>query len=202
MDIFATFWKHVFLIFGMLTCRLTSATRFQIIFAAASDTVESHWDTVEFPDGPAGLETAGLDGKVGKLRSKSRTTPVPLTTVDTLVHDLKLPKVDILIIDAEGADPAVLQGAEKTLNSVRYMMFETHRWQTGTHWEKTTILHVLRRLNGYGFECYWAGNNGKLYSITSCYTEEFEESHWGNIVCVKRQDVWFSIMESADPNSR
>ena len=174
--------------------------QFQIIFGAASDQA-SRWDVVEFAELGAGVEVGGLGGKVLFKKTGNKIVPVPLTTVDMLVHDLNLPKVDILIIDTEGADPAVLQGAEKTLHSVRYLMFETQRQEKATHWGKTTIFEVLSMLNGYGFECYWAGRNGNLYSITSCYTAEFEKSAWGNVVCVKRDNPWFPLMELSDPNS-
>eukprot|EP00913_Durusdinium_trenchii_P033105 g30995.t1 len=89
---------------------------FQIIHGAASDSA-APGATVEFPNGNAGKKSGRmvLDG----AKVKGNTVQVPLTTVDALVRDLKLSKVDILIIDTEGADPAVLRGAAKTLGSVR-----------------------------------------------------------------------------------
>ncbi|CAL1163784.1 unnamed protein product, partial [Cladocopium goreaui] len=134
--------------------------------------------------------------------------------VDTMMHNLSLPKVDILIVDTEGADPAVLRGAGDALRSVRYLMFETHRENMsvsilgddedlkGTAWSKETIHSVVSNLNSRGFDCYWAGANGNLASITWCYHTSFEKVRWGNIACVKRGDVWWQVMEGFDPNAR
>ena len=40
---------------------------------------------------------------------------VPLTTVDKLVAELKLPRVDFIKMDIEGAEPKALAGARDTL---------------------------------------------------------------------------------------
>ena len=45
---------------------------------------------------------------------------MPKETVDTLVEKLKLPRVDALLVDTEGADPAVLKGSQKTLLSATW----------------------------------------------------------------------------------
>lgn len=151
----------------------TAYGQFQIIHGAASDSA-APGATVEFPNGNAGKESGRmvLDG----AKVKGNTVQVPLTTVDALVRDLKLSKVDILIIDTEGADPAVLRGAAKTLGSVRYLLFEAHRDIEGSHWARETIFDVVSDLNGHGFDCYWAGHNGKLYSITFCYEKADRKS--------------------------
>lgn len=46
-----------------------------------------------------------------------KSVPVPAITVDKLVSDLKLPRVDFIKIDAEGAEMKILQGATKTLEA-------------------------------------------------------------------------------------
>jgi FkbM family methyltransferase len=42
---------------------------------------------------------------------------VPLTTIDKLVAELKLPRVDYIKMDIEGAEPNALQGARETLKT-------------------------------------------------------------------------------------
>lgn len=44
---------------------------------------------------------------------------VPLTTIDELVSDLKLPRVDYIKLDIEGAEPKALAGARETLAKYR-----------------------------------------------------------------------------------
>jgi FkbM family methyltransferase len=41
--------------------------------------------------------------------------PVPMTTIDRLVSDLKLPKVDVIKMDIEGAEREALKGARETI---------------------------------------------------------------------------------------
>ena len=44
---------------------------------------------------------------------------VPLTTIDKIVAELRLPRVDFIKMDIEGAEPNALQGAMKTVNRFR-----------------------------------------------------------------------------------
>lgn len=58
---------------------------------------------------------------------------VDVTTVDELVSELKLPKVDFIKLDAEGAELEVLKGAEKTLatNNVKLAIASYHSLPNG-----------------------------------------------------------------------
>jgi len=77
-------------------------------------------------------------------------------TVDNLVKQMNLPRVDILKIDTEGWDPAVLLGAFSTLSSVRYLEFEVHRDLKKTPWHSTKLKLVIDKLHDEKeFECYW-----------------------------------------------
>jgi len=159
-----------------------------IIHAAA---VEQHSpaEMVNFPDGELGKETGRLPVFVQSL------SPTPLKTVDEIVSDCNLPRVDILSIDTEGWDSDVLLGSVKTLPSVRYLEFEVHRDFKKSPWSKTTVKAVTDNLNNMGFDCFWAGNNGKLLSINACYTETMETGHWSNVACVRRGDVWWKDLQ-------
>jgi FkbM family methyltransferase len=157
----------------------------KIIHAAASDkTVPGA--TVKFPDGAVGAETGSIG--VGNV-------DVPLVTVDSLVSELALSKVDLLIIDTEGHDPAVIRGAEKTLPITRYITFEVHRDLTDTAWGKTSLASIIKLLDTHGFECYWAGNRGQLMNIQRCWSSQFEVGTWANVACVKRTDPWFHALD-------
>lgn len=176
----------------------------QTVHAAASDTALAG-ETVSFVDAPPGYEQGGIGGGNSNAGSigKFKLVQVPKQTVDGLVDELKLPKVDMLIIDTEGHDPAVLWGAQKTLDKVRYLEFEVHRDVKGTTWENTTVFSVVEMLSRKGFDCYWAGVIGKLVSMTHCFERDrlFEPRGMANAVCVKRRDVWWEVMESLCPGA-
>lgn len=161
-------------------------TSLHIIHAAA---VKEHSpaEMVNFPDSKPGSET-------GSIR-KFNLSPTPLKTVDEIVSDYNLPRVDILSIDTEGWDSDVLLGSVKTLPSVRYVEFEVHRDFKNSPWSKTTVKAVTDNLDNMGFDCFWAGNNGKLLSIQACYTEKMEAGHWSNVACVRRGDVWWKDLQ-------
>jgi hypothetical protein len=65
------------------------------------------------------------------------------------------PNIDMLLIDAEGYDYEVLQGACETLKRVTYLLFEVHivgNWMN--HSLSETIDTILQ-----DFTCYWAENS-------------------------------------------
>ncbi|CAE8632262.1 unnamed protein product [Polarella glacialis] len=93
------------------------ATQLDMVHAAVSNE-EAPGLTVDFPDGAPGEEAGGMNQSGGRP-----TRPVLVRTVGSLVKERALPKVDILIIDTEGADPLVLQGATDALKSVRYSIW-------------------------------------------------------------------------------
>ncbi|CAE8612291.1 unnamed protein product [Polarella glacialis] len=106
-------------------------------------------------------EAKGMDQSEG-----GPTRPVLVRTVDSLVKKRALPKVDILIIDTEGADPLVLQGAADALKSVRHLEFEVHRDLVKAAWGQIKLRSVMDGLAD--FDCYWAGNQGSLYPVMEC----------------------------------
>mmetsp|Transcript_40721 Transcript_40721/g.110092 ORF Transcript_40721/g.110092 Transcript_40721/m.110092 type:complete len:343 (-) Transcript_40721:61-1089(-) len=142
--------------------------------------------TVDFPDGSGGQEHYGLH---------LARQPVPVKTVDQIQSELRLPKVDILTVDTEGADPAVLEGATEALKSARYIEFEVHRDLADTVWANTTLRSVVDRLDGQGFDCFWAGDNGRLVNINLCWRPAAELGMWANAACVKRGDPWWDVLQ-------
>eukprot|EP00931_Biecheleriopsis_adriatica_P113685 TRINITY_DN8884_c0_g1_i1.p1 TRINITY_DN8884_c0_g1~~TRINITY_DN8884_c0_g1_i1.p1 ORF type:complete len:358 (-),score=44.60 TRINITY_DN8884_c0_g1_i1:55-1128(-) len=157
---------------------------FHVVQAALSDKAGDH-ERVDFPDLPAGGET----GKLNLMQS-----PVRLSTVDKVMAELKLPRLDILTIDTEGHDPAVLLGAAAAMRKIRYLEFEVHRDFTSQVWGTTTLKSVVDQLYYAGFDCYWSGNSGDLISINRCWDDSFENAHWSNAACVRQGDVWDTIL--------
>eukprot|EP00947_MAST-08B_sp_MAST-8B-sp1_P005436 g5436.t1 len=151
------------------------------------------------------------DGDPGFRRR--RAAPVKTITIDGLSRGISLgvatattatattttrpiSKIDILSIDAEGHDPAVLRGARGMLaaHRVRYIEFEHH--EIGL-WRHTSLSAVVRDLDFYGFDCYWAGHGG-LWAITGLMWHRSYDTlmkRWSNVVCVARADVWHGVLE-------
>lgn len=75
---------------------------------------------------------------------------VPIRRLDTFVFDVDLPRPDVLKIDVQGAELAVLIGAGALLDSVQLIQAEV--WLTRGYWKQTPLLHEIGEyLSGKGF---------------------------------------------------
>lgn len=147
---------------------------------------------VDFPTvtGQVGVENLGIGDSCNT--SGLECSRVPLYTLDTYVRKFVLPShpklevdnliIDALMVDVEGFDWDVLGlgGANWTLPRTRYLEFEYHK--VGT-WPKTTLEHATQYLRDFGFVCYYAGRQ-KLWRLTDCFQEYFNEHRWSNVACV------------------
>jgi FkbM family methyltransferase len=81
--------------------------------------VWDHTDTLELSEGDDGNTTGDsfVFGKDSKKKVK-----VPLTTIDILAAELKLPRVDFIKMDIEGAEKSALRGATETIRKYRPRM--------------------------------------------------------------------------------
>ena len=153
-----------------------------IMHAAGSDTLH----TVEEPAGiPLGYEgvhvsAAGSGSTWGNFAWRE-TWQLPSVTVDFLAKTHMLQHVMLLSIDAEGHDPLILYGANKTLarRMVSVIQFEAHN--VG-EWQKHSLTHVLAYLRQHGFRCFWDLNSGKLMPIVhGAHTANVPHS---NVACL------------------
>lgn len=62
------------------------------------------------------------DSRIAPQPSDKSFIEVAMTTLDEIVHEFGLPKVDLVKIDVEGAEGAVLRGAEGTLSRFRPLL--------------------------------------------------------------------------------
>lgn len=72
---------------------------------------------------------------IGDLhQQESQAFPVKLTTIDQIIAEQKLSSIDLLKIDAEGSELAILQGASKALSQqkIRIIQFEFNEMQPFT----------------------------------------------------------------------
>ncbi len=73
------------------------------------------WDKEDFLTLRVDPKNSAADSFVIKREGAVDLERVPLTTIDKLVTDLKLPRVDYIKLDIEGAEPNALRGARETL---------------------------------------------------------------------------------------
>ncbi len=73
------------------------------------------WDKDDFLTLRVDPKNSAADSFVMRREGTVSVEKVPLTTIDELVSDLKLPRVDYIKFDIEGAEPRALQGAKQTL---------------------------------------------------------------------------------------
>jgi FkbM family methyltransferase len=63
------------------------------------------------------LDSFVLDQRPEESHRKPKKVPLPLTTIDRIVEELNLPRVDFIKMDIEGAERNALQGARSTVRS-------------------------------------------------------------------------------------
>jgi FkbM family methyltransferase len=75
---------------------------------------------------------------------------VPIRRLDTFVFEQDLPRPDVLKIDVQGGELAVLIGAGSLLDTVQLIQAEV--WFTRGYWKQTPLLHEISEyLSGKGF---------------------------------------------------
>ena len=72
---------------------------------------------------------------------------LPLTTIDKIVSDLQLDRVDFIKMDIEGAEPNALRGAQHTLSRFR------PRLEVEVSGNRSEILNIARSAWPYRLEC-------------------------------------------------
>ena len=97
--------------------------------------------------------------------------------------------VDVLKVDAEGADRDVLDGAESLLaaNRIRVVLFEYgHGWLAGQSDTSAANLETtVKWLDGLGYDVYLVGDV-LLPLHGGCWFAELETWAWSNVVAVSR----------------
>jgi len=77
------------------------------------------WDKDDVLELRVDRKNSARDSFVIKWEEANETVRVPLTTIDKLVSELALNRVDFIKMDIEGAEKQALEGARKTLETYR-----------------------------------------------------------------------------------
>lgn len=132
-----------------------------------------------------GFEGSKIRKGGGPSSSSSGFTalPVNMTTVDAFAERYHIQHVDVLKIDAEGSDNAVLEGSQKLIrNSVSMFVFEA---QSPSVTMTAAMIDEYDRLN---FSCYSTTKYGLFKWNGGCMPQGGAAMrNKGNIFCVSRQ---------------
>jgi hypothetical protein len=92
------------------------------------------------------------------------------------------------VIDAEGHDPDILDGAQDMLESqaVKVLVFEYHHIGS---WETRDLSPVVERLDGFGYDCFLLQQKATAIRLTKCWSKEYEKKGWSNVMCVLRKEA-------------
>ena len=111
------------------------------------------------------------------------TVAVRATSVDDFIAQEQLQHVDILKIDTEGFDPAVIKGAWRSLSAAKVdiLYFEYHYLNL---WGSTNLEDVVKDLSAMNFACYLDGQPTLTRLDALCWDPSYEFKVWSNVVCV------------------
>lgn len=114
-------------------------------------------------------------------------------TVDAFIEKYQIPYVDILKIDAEGFDATVIQGSLQSIagKKIGVVSFEYH--EVGV-WRHYALKEVVEWFNGFDYVCYFDGKPS-LARLTGCWDDAYEMYEWSNVVCLKRTDPLYPVLE-------
>lgn len=171
-------WEPATTAFSRLSHRLGRDARVSLIQAAVSDRAQ---DEVEFFESSA-IEMSSLFAR-GAAVPDSRRISARLVTIDDEIERLGCEAVDLLKIDAEGADFMVLRGARRSLEAqrVRLVQFEYNvPWlQAGA-----TLRAALSFLADCRYDAYLLNGDGLCRFDAQRAPELF---HYMNFVAIARE---------------
>ncbi|GIL39157.1 FkbM family methyltransferase [Roseiterribacter gracilis] len=85
------------------------------------------------------------------LRERDQTmVRVPVRSVDMIVDELRLRRVDLLHVDIQGAETAMLEGAQRLISAgkLRFLIVSTHHWKISG--DPLTHQRCVRRIEQLG----------------------------------------------------
>lgn len=160
-----------------LRAELASTRGITIVEAALSDRVA---DAAAFFEDPGEGETSSLTRGASTTAAVERQ--VRVTTLDEALAQLGIDAVDLLKIDTEGNDLAVLRGASALLRQRRAAVIQ---WEYGDSWAAAgaTLGAALALLDANGYDSFLLKRDG-LYRFD--YTTFGEFFTFANFVSVSR----------------
>lgn len=120
--------------------------------------------------------------------SNSSQHQVPATTMDEWFEKQSFRHVDIMMIDVEGHDPDILDGARDMLKShaVKVLVFEYN--DLGS-WKTRDLEPIVSRLDTFGYDCFLPQQESTVLRLTKCWNKAYDVKGWMNVMCVLRKEV-------------
>ncbi|GIL74316.1 hypothetical protein Vretifemale_4375 [Volvox reticuliferus] len=162
-----------------------SDVRTQVNFHVHHEAMSNYTGTADFPANctvnTCSVGTNTAPAHVSLNHTASNVVKVKLTTVDEEMRKLSWPLLDVLKIDAEGFDPAVLAGAFHSLlvHRIGVLSFHYQRLWTRSGASLRQCVNYLERL---GYACFF--DAPVLTRISGgCWLELYETWRKSSIVC-------------------
>jgi FkbM family methyltransferase len=98
---------------------------------------------------------------------------VPIRRLDSYAAELRLPRPDVLKVDVQGGEIAVLEGSGSLLQGVQLIQIET--WLRRSYGEKTPLLHeIIDYLSRFGLQLVEFGDSyydelHKIYALDAFF---------------------------------
>ncbi len=122
------------------------------------------WDKDDFLTLSVSNRTSAMDSFVIQKDTHAGVT-VPLTTIDKMVAELKLPKVDFIKMDIEGAEQRALAGGARTITNWRPRMeISVNHLPEDAHMVPIVVRHIKP---DYRIECLVADIHRKKLRLDS-----------------------------------
>jgi FkbM family methyltransferase len=96
-------------------------------------------------------------------RAKDKTIEVPVRRLSTLMAILEHDRIDLLKLDIEGAEYAVIDDIIYSQIGIHQILIEFHHHCEGIHHEQTA--QAVRRLNAVGYRIFHVSPRGEEYSF-------------------------------------
>mmetsp|Transcript_20412 Transcript_20412/g.34185 ORF Transcript_20412/g.34185 Transcript_20412/m.34185 type:complete len:372 (-) Transcript_20412:314-1429(-) len=134
---------------------------------------------------------------MAKETAHAPTVRVPAMSASEIVHQyMGGTPPSVLTIDTEGWDGHILLSAASILATghISYIEFEYNNFYP---WVEIRLQLIIDYLDSMKYDCFWAHNNGRLYPLTGCHSEQYENEGrtWSNVVCVHRKhSCWYDAL--------
>ena len=122
-----------------------------------------------------------------KAASKCR---VPVTNVDSILSDLRIPEVHLIKMDVQGFEAIALKGMERTLASATRLILMSEFWPQGIENTGEDPVAMLRFLKSLGLQVFHLGRGGRLAPVDDYerFALSFPGGRYTTIVAIKGED--------------
>ena len=181
----------------LLKSRWKDMGNVSIIEGAVSDSIN---DSVSFY---TSTESSGISSMIPFRKTHEEVCKIQTTTLQQIVKENGIPRIDLLKIDTEGYDLPVLQGLDWEVMHPRVIMceFENRKSQlVGYEFEdmvaflKAKGYHLLvsewHEIKQYGIAHDWLGLRDSGF-------DKVDSRGWGNIVATQSDEMLFQLKRSA-----